>query len=268
MKKMQRFRRRWGPGVVALLALVACSSERTTGVGGARPGTAASALSTSAPVSTPLPRSTSRVIGTSVRGRPIRVRVVGDPASPRAVLVVGCVHGDETAGEAVTRRLAGSRPRRGVSLWLVQAFNQDGCTAHTRQNARGVDLNRNSPWRWRPLDHPGGTFYSGSGPLSEPESRAINRLVRHLRPALTVWYHQHAQLVDDSGGDRRVEQRYARLVALPFRHFGSFPGSITGWQNATYPRSTAFVVELPAGALSPSAVRRHAAAVLALADRP
>ncbi len=255
--------RRWGPGAVALLALAACSGQRAAGVGGAPPGSAAIGPVFGAPAG-----SSSHVIGRSVGGRPIRVRVIGDPASPRAVLVVGCLHGDETAGEVVTRRLAVSRPPLGVSLWLVRTFNPDGCTAHTRQNSHGVDLNRNSPWRWRPLDHPGGTFYSGPAPLSEPESRTINRLVRRLRPALTVWYHQHAQLVDDSGGDRRVEQRYARLVGLPFRHFGSFPGSITGWQNATFPATTAFVVELPAGSLSPSAVRRHAAAVLALAGRP
>lgn len=267
LAKVRRMRR-CGPGAVAVVALLACSSAPRAKVRVGHRGAPADRRSAFVLGSPSPSHSSSRVIGTSVRGRPIRVRVVGDPASPRAVLVVGCIHGDETAGEAVTRRLAASAPRRGVSLWLVQTFNPDGCAAYTRQNARGVDLNRNSPWRWRPLDHPGGTFYSGPGPLSEPESRAINRLVRRLRPAVSVWYHQHAGLVDDSGGDRRVEQRYARLVGLPFRHFGSFPGSITSWQDATYPGSTAFVVELPAGSLSPSAVGRHARAVLALAERP
>ena len=56
-----------------------------------------------------------------------------------------------------------------------------------------------------------------------------------------------------------------RLVGLPLRNFGTYPGSITSWQDATFPADTAFVVELPAGALSPAAVGRHAAAVLALA---
>src|SRR5207302_9200935 len=136
---------------------------------------------------------------------------------------------------------------------------------HTRQNADGVDLNRNAPWHWRPLGSPGSTFYSGPHALSEAESRSINRLVKRLRPAITIWYHQHAALVDDSGGDRRIERRYARLVGLPFRRFGFFPGSITGWQNATFPTDTAFVVELPGGRLSPQSLARHVAAVLALA---
>jgi protein MpaA len=205
------------------------------------------------------------VVGRSVRGRPIRIYVRGDPASPHRVLVVGCVHGNETAGEAITRRLRTAAAPAGVGLWVVDQFNPDGCTAHTRQNARGVDLNRNSPWHWRPLDQPGGTYYSGPQPLSEPESRAINALITRLRPAVSIWYHQHATLVDDSGGDRGIELRYARTVGLPFRHLGNFPGSITSWQNATFPTATAFVVELPAGTLPSTSVARHVGAVLALA---
>jgi len=150
-------------------------------------------------------------------------------------------------------------------LWLVDEFNPDGCAAGTRQNARRVDLNRNSPWHWRHLDRPGGTYYSGPRPVSEPETAAILRFVRRVQPTITVWYHQHARLVDASGGDARIERSYARAVGLPFRNFGRFPGSITSWQNATFPADTAFVVELPPGALSRRSVRRHAAGILQLA---
>lgn len=204
----------------------------------------------------------SLVVGHSVRGRTIRAYVVGDPNSTRRMLIVGCVHGNETAGEAITRRLRHASPPRGVALWIVDSFNPDGAAADTRQNADGVDLNRNAPWHW---EHLTGIFYSGPRPLSEPESRAINALVRRVRPAISIWYHQHAALVDDAGGSRAIERRYARLVGLPFVRFGAPPGSITSWQNATFPSDTAFVVELPGGALPASAVERHAKAVLALA---
>jgi murein peptide amidase A len=228
--------------------------------GGADADAAADRL---AGVVTPVPVAHRWVpVGRSVEGRAIRALVVGASSAARAVLVVGCIHGDEPTGEAITRRLRSARPPAGVALWLVDESNPDGCRAGTRQNADGVDLNRNSTWHWRPLSAP---FYSGPRPLSEPESRAINRLVRRVHPALTIWYHQHAALVDDSGGDRAVERRYARLVGLPFRHLGDYPGSITSWQNATFPGTTAFVVELPAGRLPSAAVARHVAAVLTLA---
>jgi protein MpaA len=216
-------------------------------------------------VASPAPGAQRLTVGRSVRGRPIVAYVVGSAAATRRLLVVGCVHGNETAGEAVTQRLRRMAPPPGARLWIVPEFNPDGCSAHNRQNARGVDLNRNSPWHWARLDHPGGTFYSGPGPLSEPESVAINRLVRQVRPGISIWYHQHATLVDASGGDAGTERRYARLVRLPFKAYGRFPGSITSWQNSAFPGTTAFVVELPAGNLSPRSVVRNADAVMALA---
>ncbi len=230
------------------------------------PGHAAHAQPTA--VSHPASRVAQRrvvVIGRSVLGRAIRAVVIAAQPTSRAVLAIGCVHGDETAGEAVTRALRRAAPPRGSAVWLIDALNPDGCLAHTRQNAHGVDLNRNSPWHWRPLDARGGTFWSGPRAASEPETQTILRLVRRLRPAVTVWFHQHASLVDGSGGDRGIERRYARRVGLPFRHYGTFPGSLTSWQDATFRRDTAFVVELPAGRMTPAAVRRHARAVLALA---
>jgi protein MpaA len=212
------------------------------------------------------PPTEELILGHSVKGRPINAYVVGDPSVFRSVLVVGCIHGDEPAGEAVTRALRRKLPPRGVKLWLVDQFNPDGCIAHTRQNADGVDLNRNSPWHWRPLDHPGGTFYSGPRPLSEPESRTINRFIRQTRPAVTIWYHQHAALVDDgSGGSIALERRYATISGLPLRNYGVRPGSIISWQDSTFPADTAFDVELPSGPLSKAEVDRHVAAVLALA---
>ncbi|MEY2516129.1 MAG: murein peptide amidase [bacterium] len=212
----------------------------------------------------------ARTIGHSVRGRPIQARVLGDVRAPHSVLVVGCIHGDETAGRAVTRALRSAAPVDGVAVWLVDEVNPDGFAAHTRYNARGVDLNRNAPWHWRLLPRPGGgTPYSGPRPLSEPESRAIRALVRRIHPAVTVWYHQHARLVDDStGGERRILVRYARRVGLPVRSFGAgLPGLVAGWQNSRFPRATAFVVELAAGALTRAQVGRHVGAVLDAARR-
>ena len=86
--------------------------------------------------------------GESVRGRPLEVTRSGDPAAPVRLLVVGSIHGNETAGHAVIARLRRLEPPPGVQLWLVQTANPDGVRRGTRQNARGVDLNRNFPFRW------------------------------------------------------------------------------------------------------------------------
>jgi protein MpaA len=204
------------------------------------------------------------VIGHSVRGRAIAAVALGDPDAPRRLLVVGCIHGDESAGTAIARRLVSGVPPPRAMLWVIEDLNPDGVSADTRQNADGVDLNRNFPWRWRRLGHRGYAQYSGPDPLSEPESRIARALILKARPVVTIWFHQPLGLVDESGSDVRVERRYARLAGLPFRRLTRYPGSAASWQNHRLPGSTAFVVELPAH-LSKKAARRDSNAVRRLA---
>jgi len=202
-----------------------------------------------------------------VQGRPIRAVRVGAADAPHTALVVGCVHGTERAGEAVTRRLRAVRVPGDVAVWLIDEANPDGCRGGTRQNAHGVDLNRNAPWRWRPTGPPGSTFYAGPRARSEPETRALLAFIGRVRPGVTIWYHQQAALVDDPGRHRAIPRRFARTVGLPFRPYPQrLPGIFTGWQNARLPRTTAFVVELAAGPLSAASVRRHVHAVMAAAQ--
>ena len=215
------------------------------------------------PETPPVPLAGER-IGTSVQGRAIRLVRLGDPAAPRRVLVVGCVHGDECAARTVVGELLRRRTvPDGAQLLLVRSANPDGQAAHRRQNADGVDLNRNSSAGWRPLR---GAQYAGPRPWSEPESRALRDLILRERPALVLWYHQPLDLVDrPERGRATVGRRYARLAGLPFRPLGAYPGSLSRWVNTRIRSGTSFVVELPAGPLSARATRRHAAAVLALA---
>jgi protein MpaA len=209
--------------------------------------------------SRPLPEL---LLGRSVDGRVIRAIEVGDPAVRRKALVVGCIHGNECAGLAIVRRLERLGPQAGVDLWLVPEANPDGAARNQRQNARGVDLNRNFPWHWRRL--PRGTYYSGPRPASEPETQIALHFLRRLHPVVTIWFHQHLRLVDASGGDISIERRFAHLVGLPLVRLGPYPGTVTSWENHYLPGTTAFVVELPAGRLSGAAADRYARAVRAV----
>lgn len=184
------------------------------------------------------------VLGRSEQGRPIIAWESGDPAAKRRILVVGCIHGDESAGSAIAAALVRARVPTGVDLWVIPDLNPDGVAAGTRQNGRGVDLNRNFPYRWRPLN---GVYSSGPRALSERESRIAYRLIRRIHPTVSIWFHQHLDVVDESGGDRRVELRFAARVHMRAEQLTRYPGSATSWQNHTFPGTTSFVVELPAG---------------------
>jgi N-acetylmuramoyl-L-alanine amidase len=201
-------------------------------------------------------------IGHSEQGRPIRAMLVGSHRARVKLLAVGVIHGNEQAGRAVVSRLRRAHPPRGTALWLVDDANPDGTAAGTRWNAHGVDLNRNFPYRWQPQD---GVYESGPGPASEAETQVMQSFIERERPRVTLWYHQALRIVVKSTGDPALERLYSARSGLPRKSLPRYHGTAISWQNHTFAGDTAFVVELPGGALPPSGVRRHARAVLALA---
>jgi murein peptide amidase A len=176
--------------------------------------------------------------------------------------LVGCIHGNECAGIAILGALRRVLPRPGVQLWLVDEMNPDGTAAGTRQNAHGVDLNRNFPYQWQAVSDP--TYYAGPRPASEPETRAAMRLIGQIKPAETIWYHQHEDLVDMPGGDHGVAREYAHLAGLRATCLPWLPGTAVRWQMHVLRNTTAFVVELPAGPVPSDAIARHLRAVGAI----
>ena len=213
------------------------------------------------------PPSQRLVIGHSVRGRPIVAYERGD-RSARAVVVVGVIHGTEPAGLAVISQLLRVRLPEHIHLWVVPTVNPDGLAAGTRQNAHGVDLNRNWPARWVHNGRPWDGYYSGPRPFSEPENRAMRSFILRVRPKLTIWYHQPLDVVYGSDPHVRVLKRYAWLTGLPYRRLAAPPGAATRWERKRFPHGTHFVVEFPAGRISSETARRNAKAVLAVAALP
>ena len=202
------------------------------------------------------------VVGRSADGRAITAIVRGPDRAKRKLLVVGCIHGNECAGVRIISALAHSGVHGGVQLWLVPRMNPDGSVADTRQNAHGVDLNRNFPYQWERV--PGPIYYSGPQPASEPETRVAMSLIRRIKPAVTIWYHQAEDVVDMSGGDRGVSRRYAQVAHMRATCLAYLPGTATSWSNHTFPGTTSFVVELPSGPVDGAALADHLRAVHAM----
>src|SRR4051794_19791548 len=218
----------------------------------------------------PSPALAKRVeVGRSVQGRPIVASRMGDPDSPRKVLIVGVIHGNEPAGLGVGDVLRRSWAKRlsGVDLWVVHSINPDGQAHGTRQNARGVDLNRNFPYRWRKNGRRGSAYYGGRKALSEPESRAARRLILRLRPAVTIWYHQPWGAVLACGRDVPLQRRYGKIAGMRLDCRGrGLTGTASSWQNNVVGGGTAFVVEFPGGRIGAGTARRHARAAALVAE--
>ena len=78
-------------------------------------------------------------------------------------------------------------------------------------------------------------YASGPQPLSEREARIAYALILRLHPHLTIWFHQHLDLVWASGGDRRIEKAFARVSGLPYHPLPPLAGSAICWQNHALP---------------------------------
>ncbi|MEA2209619.1 MAG: murein peptide amidase [Solirubrobacteraceae bacterium] len=237
-----------------MLGLCGAALAATAGASGVALGASRASLDgrvTSAP---------AQFVARSVEGRLLRAVRIGSGHGP-AILVVGAIHGNEPAGIAVARDLLADAKLVRSNVWVVSDLNPDGVARGTRQNAHGVDLNRNFPWHWRIAGQRGDLEFSGPRVLSEPESRFAYELIRRVHPRITIWFHQPFGVVDASGGSLRVEQRFARRVGLPVRELTRYQGSAASWQDHRFRSTTSFVVELPSGALSAAGVERYARAV-------
>jgi protein MpaA len=171
-----------------------------------------------------------RTIGHSVRGRPIRAWRLGEPGK-RPMVLISTMHGNEPHTRRILETLRDGRAIRGVDLWVIPTYNPDGLARHTRRNARGVDLNRNFPFKWADLD---GNYESGPRPASEPETRAVMAFLREVDPRRVLSFHQPLVGVDTDTKDAGFARRVARALRLPRKTLdcgGLCHGTMTMWFN-------------------------------------
>ncbi len=174
-------------------------------------------------------------IGRSRRGVAIAAHVPDALGSEAAAgLLVAALHGEEPEALQVARRVLERVPGTRTRWAVVACANPDGVLAATRQNAAGVDLNRNFPsrsWSDAPsFTYPPGTTIRrrpyrtnrsspGTAPGSEPEVQALLALVARLRPAPHRRRPRAARAdradVRDAARDRRCARRGVRAAGAP-----------------------------------------------------
>jgi protein MpaA len=191
------------------------------------------------PAQTP-PRQ--HLIGRSVQGRPIFVQIVGQ--GTETALIMGSIHGDEPAAGALVSALADrlrADPRllEGRRVVLLPAANPDGLAARTRENAHGIDLNRNFDTGNR-VDN--GT--NGLRPLTEPESQALESAIKEYAPSRIVSVHQPLNCIDYDGPGEAIAARMAQDCDLPVKKIGARPGSLGSYTGETLKIPT-ITLELP-----------------------
>lgn len=136
-------------------------------------------------------------------------------------LIIAGVHGNEHAAirlaETLLAHLHVTPPT--VPLDLVCVANPDGQAANRRENAAGVDLNRDFP----------ATNQLTEECVQQPESAALRKWIMAVQPALIVSIHEPLACVDYDGPAKASAIELSRIINLPVRKLGARPGSLGSW---------------------------------------
>jgi protein MpaA len=228
-----------------------------------------------------VPLNTDIEFGRSVQGVPLTFYRRQSGSDGARVLVIGCIHGDEFVGNRVVDILRDLPLVGNIDLWMVRSMNPDGQQLRTRQNANGVDLNRNFPGNWQKIGKPGSWQYSGSDSASEPEVQGVVKLGELVKPQFVIWYHQdYFRIGPGTGHDGDVRARYASLVGLPLLELDClcgytgdkplleavFGGTGANWAKSFQgPKGVSMTVEF-GPTLSEEDAQRNAQAVVAVTN--
>lgn len=201
----------------------------------------------------------------SVNGEPILMTEFPplDTREPLGrVLVIGGTHGDELTSVSIVFKWIEllQRYHSGLFHWhIAPVINPDGVLLKkaTRQNAGGVDINRNLPtpdWDRQSLKHwlklrQDPRKNPGVKPASEPETKWIIHEIETFKPDVIVSVHAPYGLLDfDSSYLAHAPKKFGRLQ---LNLLGTYPGSLGNYAgiNKSIPVLT---LELPNASVMPS----------------
>jgi predicted deacylase len=201
---------------------------------------------------TPIPFTEGPItIGKSVNGLPLEVYRFG--TGPIERLIVAGIHG---GNEYNTVQLAeelnaylGNHPEvvpENVTLYILHDLNPDGVARAIsylgRANANGVDLNRNWPDGWKLDWNRSGCWTTtyvtgGSGPASEPETKALMAFVKSHQFSALINYHSAALGIFPGGvppseDSKRLAQSLANVSTYKYPPVDTgceYTGGMTDW---------------------------------------
>ncbi|UQB42728.1 succinylglutamate desuccinylase/aspartoacylase family protein [Thiomicrospira microaerophila] len=178
----------------------------------------------------------------SVEARPLLHREFLPPKNQRPkarVLAIGGVHGDEYSAISISylwMKAMQAYPENLEHHWLfLPLANPDGLFKQpraTRENANGVDLNRNFPTPdWNEAAHKYWVKHARSNPrrfpgteaASEPETQWQVSIIKAFQPDAIISIHAPYGLLDYDGPDFA---RPDKMGHLELRQLGTFPGSL------------------------------------------
>ena len=203
--------------------------------------------------------------GFSINNRPLVIKElppVSEADDHFRVLLLGGIHGDEYSSISIIFKwldLFSHNAKEGEFYWRIAPLtNPDGLLdggKAQRQNANGVDLNRNFPsgdWDdkaeqyWQANTGSNPRRYPGDAAGSEPEVQWIIRQIEEFNPDVIISVHAPYHLLDFDGPAEAPQ----RIGELYLHQLGVYPGSLGNYAGLDM-QIPVITLELPSAGILP-----------------
>lgn len=132
----------------------------------------------------------------------------------KTILIIGVVHGDEPQGKFLIENYLKNHIKNKNRLLFIPCLNPDGLLNNTRQNANGVDLNRNFPTQnWELAKEK--EYFGGENPSSEIETKFVVEIFEELQPDVILTLHAPYKVVNYDGPAKEVAEKISEIISYP-----------------------------------------------------
>lgn len=167
----------------------------------------------------------------------------------KTILIIGVVHGDEPQGKFLIENYidsqchcetkgtgeknescdpvgAGTSEERNDEaiqkeyshknrMLFIPCLNPDGLELNTRQNANGVDVNRNFPTKNWELTEKSSDYFGGESPASEIETKFVTEVIEEFAPDMILTLHAPYKVVNYDGPAKEIAEKISEIIGYP-----------------------------------------------------
>ena len=130
--------------------------------------------------------------------------------TPKNVLVVGVIHGDEPVGEFLIKEYLKNEKRViKNNLYYIPRLN----FSNERKNKFGVDINRNFPcknWELLPKEN---NYFGGNSPNSEIETKFLVKLTDEIKFDAIITIHTPYKIINYDGVNNPITLPLAKKIS-------------------------------------------------------
>jgi len=141
----------------------------------------------------------------------------------KQILIIGVFHGEEPQGEyLINQFLKTDISNIKNKLYIIPCLNPDGKSKNQRQNANGVDLNRNFPTKdWRTTTRK--EYFGGNEPESEIETKFMTEILSKYKFDAILSLHAPFKVVNYDGPAKELAEKISQITGYPVQADIGYP---------------------------------------------